>query len=59
MAEKKVFALRINEEILRVVERWATDEFRSVNGQLEWLITKAVRESGRILPEKEVPGDES
>ncbi|NVO19986.1 MAG: Arc family DNA binding domain-containing protein [Bacteroidetes bacterium] len=47
MAEKKVFALRINEELLRAVERWAADEFRSVNGQLEWMISKAVKDAGR------------
>jgi hypothetical protein len=48
MAEKKVFALRINEDLLKAVERWAADDFRSMNGQLEWLISKALREAGRL-----------
>lgn len=48
MAEKKVFALRVNEELLKAVERWAADDFRSVNGQLEWLIHKALKEARRL-----------
>jgi hypothetical protein len=48
MAQKKPFVLRIDPEILRSVEKWAADEFRSTNGQIEWLITKALKESGRI-----------
>lgn len=48
MAKKKVFALRIDEELLAAVERWASDDFRSVNGQLEWLVNKALKEAGRL-----------
>ena len=48
MAEKKVFALRINEELLKAVERWSADDFRSVNGQLEWIINKVLKEAGRL-----------
>lgn len=48
MAEKKPFALRMNAEVMRALERWAADEFRSVNGQIEWILHKALRESGRI-----------
>lgn len=48
MAEKKVFALRVNEELMKAVECWAADEFRSVNGQLEWIINKALKETGRL-----------
>ncbi|MBK7174658.1 MAG: Arc family DNA binding domain-containing protein [Bacteroidales bacterium] len=47
MAEKKVFALRVNEDLLKAVEKWASDEFRSVNGQLEWIISKALSNAGR------------
>ncbi|MBK7214659.1 MAG: Arc family DNA binding domain-containing protein [Bacteroidales bacterium] len=54
MAEKKVFALRVNEELLKAVERWAADDFRSVNGQLEWLIHKALKEARR-LPDPDKP----
>lgn len=53
MAEKKVFALRVNEELLKAVERWAFDEFRSVNGQLEWIISKALKDAGRYPKEKD------
>jgi len=47
MANKKKFVLRIDEETMALVEKWAADEFRSVNGQLEWIITKALRDAGR------------
>ena len=48
MANKKAFVLRIDPEKLDAVEKWAGDEFRSVNGQLEWIIDRALRDSGRI-----------
>jgi hypothetical protein len=48
MANKKAFVLRIDPEKLDAVEKWASDEFRSVNGQLEWIIDRALRDSGRI-----------
>jgi hypothetical protein len=47
MAKKKAFVLRIDPEILKLVEKWAADEFRSTNGQVEWIINKALKESGR------------
>lgn len=50
---KKSFALRINEQTMKAVEKWAADEFRSVNGQLEWMITKMLRESNRLKTDKE------
>jgi hypothetical protein len=52
VAEKKAFVLRINPETLKELERWADDEFRSVNGQVEYLLLKALKESGRSKPEK-------
>ncbi len=45
--EKKKFVLRINEETMKLVEKWAADEFRSVNGQLEWMISKVLKDEGR------------
>jgi hypothetical protein len=48
MAQKKPFVLRLDPELLKAVEKWAGDEFRSTNGQLEWLIAKALKEAGRI-----------
>ena len=46
MAKKK-FVLRLEAEKMKAVEKWAADEFRSTNGQLEWIITKALNEAGR------------
>ena len=48
MAEKKPFALRIDAATMKAIEKWAADEFRSVNGQIEWLLHRALREAGRI-----------
>lgn len=48
MAEKKPFVLRIDPELLKAVEKWAADEFRSINGQLEYIINAALRKEGRI-----------
>ena len=47
MATKKSFVLRIDEDVYKAIEKWATDEFRSANGQLEWIIDKALTEAGR------------
>ena len=54
MAAKKTFVLRIDESTFEALEKWASDEFRSVNGQLEWVIVKALKAHGRISkPKKE------
>lgn len=47
MAAKKTFVLRLNEDVYKALEKWAEDEFRSVNGQLEWIIDKAIKDAGR------------
>lgn len=47
MSKKKSFVLRLNPDDHAALERWAADEFRSINGQLEWIISKALKESGR------------
>lgn len=47
MAEKKAFILRINPDTLKELEKWASDEFRSVNGQIEYLLQKALIDEGR------------
>lgn len=54
MAAKKSFVLRIDETTYAALEKWAADEFRSVNGQLEWLIDKALRENGRSPKERKI-----
>lgn len=43
----KTFLLRIDTETMEAVEKWAADEFRSVNGQLQWIIAEALKKSGR------------
>ncbi len=43
----KTFLLRVDAETMEAVEQWAADEFRSVNGQLQWIISEALRKSGR------------
>ncbi|RFZ90919.1 Arc family DNA binding domain-containing protein [Mucilaginibacter conchicola] len=43
MAEKKAFVLRINPDMLKEVELWAADEFRSTNGQIEFLLQEALK----------------
>ena len=45
--EKKSFVLRVDNAMYEALERWAADEFRSVYGQMEWIIAKALREAGR------------
>lgn len=45
---KKKFVLRIDEETMEAVEKWAADEFRSVNGQLEWMITHLLKKEKRL-----------
>lgn len=54
MSEKKPFVLRIDPEKLKALEKWATDEFRSTNGQIEYILDQALRKSGRwkTAPEK-------
>jgi hypothetical protein len=47
MTKKKAFALRINEDLLKAIEKWASDEFRSTNGQLEWILHKALKDANR------------
>jgi hypothetical protein len=44
---KKSFVLRIDDATYAALEKWAADEFRSVNGQLEWIISGALKEAGR------------
>ena len=45
---KKAFALRLDEAMLTALQRWADDEFRSVNGQIEYLLHEALLHSGRL-----------
>ncbi|WAA09033.1 toxin-antitoxin system HicB family antitoxin [Fervidibacillus albus] len=49
MAKKKQFPLRIDPDLYNAIERWAQDEFRSVNGHIEYLLREAVLKSGRSI----------
>ena len=53
MAKKKSFVLRVDPEIMKAVEKWAADEFRSTNGQLEWIINDALRKNRRFPKKNE------
>ena len=46
--KKKSFVLRLTPEMFDALEHWASDEFRSVNGQVEYIIHKALKDAGRI-----------
>lgn len=48
MSKKKSFVLRIDQEMYNRMERWAADEFRSTNGQIEWIIREALKKAGRL-----------
>ena len=57
MAKKKAFALRINEEMLKAIEKWAADEFRSTNGQIEWMLMQSLKNAKRA-PKKRTDSSE-
>ncbi len=48
MAKKKAFLLRIEPKVYNQLERWAADELRSVNGQIEFMLRRALLQSGRL-----------
>ena len=56
MSEKKPFVLRIDQRKLKALEKWAADEFRSTNGQIEYILDQALRKSGRWKI-REIPDD--
>lgn len=61
MAKKKTFMLRIDPDVYDAIEKWAAQEFRSANGQIEWIITKALRDARRTVEKsiQEEPSPES
>ncbi|MEX2597940.1 MAG: Arc family DNA binding domain-containing protein [Salibacteraceae bacterium] len=48
---KKAFALRVDEEMMKAIEKWAADEFRSVNGQIEWMLSQQLKDAKRLRKE--------
>jgi hypothetical protein len=61
MADRKPFLLRVDRELLNEVQRWADDDLRSLNGQIEFLLRRALHDAGRggstsTKPAKAKPG---
>ena len=50
--KNKSFILRIDSDTMDAVEKWAADDFRSINGQLQWIISEALRKNGRLKKRK-------
>ena len=53
MTERKPFLLRVDREVLEAVQRWADDELRSLNGHIEFILRRALKEAGRNEPSAE------
>ena len=53
MAERKPFLLRVDRDVLRAVQRWADDDLRSLNGQIEFILRRALKEAGRKIEPEE------
>lgn len=56
MAARKPFLLRVSPGLLKALERWADDELRSLNGQIEFLLRDQLRRAGRTVPPDPEPG---
>lgn len=52
MAERKSFLIRVDREVLDAVQRWANDDLRSLNGQIEFLLRHALRDAGRVSQQR-------
>jgi hypothetical protein len=60
MAEKKAYPLRISSEVLEAMQRWAQEELRSVNAQIEYVLREALRKAGRAnVPPSAAPEEET
>ncbi|WP_084163998.1 Arc family DNA binding domain-containing protein [Olivibacter sitiensis] len=57
MAGKKAFALRLSPEILKEIETWAAEEFRSTNGQIEYILYEALKARKRNAKKNKAEGD--
>ena len=62
MADRKSFLLRVDREVLDAVQRWADDDLRSMNGQIEFLLRHALRQAGRVstqaMADRNMPVDD-
>jgi hypothetical protein len=54
MSDKKPFVLRVAPEKLKALEKWAADEFRSTNGQIEYILDQALKKAGRWKSKSEI-----
>ena len=59
MTDRKSFLLRLNPRLHRVLEQWAADDMRSLNAQIEFLLTDAARRAGRLKEGSHETADES
>ena len=50
---RKNFALRVDSEVYDAIEKWAADEFRSANGQIEWILNEALKKAKRMPKKKQ------
>jgi hypothetical protein len=57
MAERKAFLVRIDRDVLDALQRWAADDLRSLNGQIEFLLRRALQQAGRGAKDKGEPAD--
>ncbi len=48
MTKKKPFVLRLQPEMMKAIEKWAADDFRSINGQIEWILNESLKKAGRL-----------
>ena len=55
MAERRSFLLRVDPDVLEAVQRWANDDLRSLNGQIEYLLRRALAEAGRSTKPPSAP----
>jgi hypothetical protein len=59
MSEKKKFLLRIDSNVYAALEKWAADDLRSINAEIEFLLTDALKKSGRVIPNNAITEDNS
>ena len=55
----KSFVLRVDAETMDAIEAWAADEFRSINGQLQWIIAEALRKNGRQPKKRKIKTEDN
>jgi hypothetical protein len=55
VAERRAFLLRVDPELYDALQRWASSELRSVNGQIEFVLRRALQQSGRLKKEQSEP----